>query len=318
MSALPRPALSTMWAVQPRFERDLDAFVRRAAELGFAGIEVNHGMDAWQLREAFEAAGRYGLEVTSLHAPAPLELVEAFDGRENRTLNLAALDEAERGTAVEHHLRSLEVAAAHEVGRVVVHLGGIGALDESLASERWLRTHFDRRERPDIAEEWDERLEAARAERASVAPPWFEAARRSLAELAARAADLGVTMGLESRLRYHEFPLPEECANLVAPYAASVVGYWHDTGHAEVLARIGVVPLASWFPLTEGRLVGVHVSDVRGLRDHYAPGAGDLDFEALAPHLDASALRTFEVDQNETDAALARALEVTRAAGIMG
>jgi sugar phosphate isomerase/epimerase len=151
-----------------------------------------------------------------------------------------------------------------------------------------------------------------------VADPWFDAARRSLGELAARAGELGVTLGLESRLRYHEIPLPEECTELVAAYPASVVGYWHDTGHAEVLARIGVVPLESWFPLTEGRLVGVHVSDVRGLRDHYAPGSGDLDFAALAPHLDASALRTFEVDQGEPDESLARALEVTRTAGILG
>ena len=318
MTGLPRPALSTMWAVQPRFERDLDAFVRRAAELGFAGIEVNHGMDASQVHDAIEAARRHGLEVTSLHAPAPLEAVERFEGRENRTLNLASLDDIERRLAVEHHLRSLEVAATAEVRRVVVHLGGIGELDASLPSERWLRTHFDRRERADVAEQWEERIEVARVERAEVADPWFEAARRSLAELAARAADLGVTLGLESRLRYHEFPLPEECAHLVAPYPASVVGYWHDTGHAEVLARIGVVPLESWFPLTEGRLVGVHVSDVRGLRDHYAPGAGDLDFEALAPHLDHSALRTFEVDQGEPDASVARAVEVMRAAGIVG
>ena len=315
MSALPRPALSTMWAVQPHFEHDLEAFVRRAAELGFAGIEVNHSMDAAQVRAALDAAPRHGLEVTSLHAPAPLEVV---DGRENRTFNLAGIDEAERSLAVAHHLRSIDVAADADVHTLVVHLGSVGDDAAALDGERWLRTHYDRRERPDIAEEWPARVEAARAERASMAGPWLEAARRSLAEIAALAADRGVTLGLESRLRFHHVPLPEECADLIAPYPPEVAGYWHDSGHAEILARIEVVPLASWDPLLGDRLVGVHVSDVDGLTDHRAPGRGTLDFAALAARLALSALRTFEVDQREPEDSLAAALEAMRAAGMVG
>ena len=38
-----------MWAMQPRFERDLHAFFVRTGELGYGGVEVNHSMDAEQV-----------------------------------------------------------------------------------------------------------------------------------------------------------------------------------------------------------------------------------------------------------------------------
>lgn len=326
-----------MWAVQPRFETDITGFLSAAAALGFAGIEVNHSMDPGQTAALIEAARATGLEARSLHAPAPWALIESgsLAGRENRTLNLAALDEGERRLAVEQHVRSIEVAARASMSAVVVHLGGIGELDVTLAGEEWLRTAYLERyahaagafdggahvlaaPQPARSSEWLERIEAARRERAAVAGPWLEAARRSLAELAPHAAHLGITLGLECRLRYHEFPLPEEAAELLREHPPEVAGYWHDVGHAEVLARLGLVPLDAWHELLATRLVGVHVHDVRGLTDHRAPGTGDVDFRALASQLPPSALRTFEVDQHEPPAALASGLRTARAAGVVG
>jgi sugar phosphate isomerase/epimerase len=379
--APPHAALSTMWAVQPRFEADIASFLTAAAEAGFAGIEVNHSMDPRQARTLIEAAHATGLEARSLHAPAPWALVDGdgpLAGRENRTLNLASLDEAERRLAVAHHVRSIEVAARASMRAVVVHLGGIGELDAALPTEDWLRREYlewfgtggrrggstgsprtvvseslaggsgrttGRSVRPERAagavegpavrggppsssedvrttEAYLTHLEAARRERAAVAGPWLEAARRSLAELAPRAAHLGVTLGLECRLRYHEFPLPEEAADLLREHAPDVAGYWHDVGHAEVLHRLGLVPLEAWRELLATRLAGVHIHDVAGLTDHRAPGAVQggtgVDFAALASMLSPSALRTFEVDQHEPPAALASGLLTVRTAGVVG
>ncbi|MSP22367.1 MAG: hypothetical protein EXR66_05035 [Dehalococcoidia bacterium] len=380
---LPRAALSTMWAVQPRFEADIASFLTVAAEAGFAGIEVNHSMDPRQARTLIEAARATGLEARSLHAPAPWSLVDGgstashLHGRENRTLNLASLDEAERRLAVEHHARSIQVAAQASMTAVVVHLGGVGHLDVTLPAEDWLRAAYlasvalaEKPARPELVEsslragfpsdvgaqdvapspssvrgepvepprgqptarpttsdaprttEYLEHLDAARRERAAVAAPWLDAARRSLADLAARAAEAGLTLGLESRLRYHEFPLPEEAADLLREHPADVAGYWHDVGHVEVLARLGLVPLEAWRELLAARLVGVHIHDVRGLTDHRAPGTvadgAGVDFAALAAMLPSTALRTFEVDQHEPPAALASSLLTARTAGVVG
>src|SRR5690606_12063633 len=130
----------------------------------------------------------------------------------------------------------------------------------------------------------------------------------------------GVTLGIETRLHYHEIPLPHEAVDLFAPYDRSLVGYVHDVGHAEVHHRLGVTDRDAWFDLLGDRLVALHLHDVRGLVDHRAPGNGDVDFAWLARRIEAAnplAARTFEIDQRESDEDVARGLQVLREAGVV-
>ncbi len=302
------PALSTMWAVQPRFERDLPAFLARAAELGFGAVEINHSMDAQQLRAVIDSGA---LPVTSVHAPAPLEATDA--GVENRDRNLASLDEQERRLVLDFHHRTIDIAAEAGARFVVVHLGQVG--DGATPGARRLRELYDRGERS--GEAWEQAVRQARDERAEAAPPYLDAARRSLEALAEDASRAGVTLGLESRLSYHQIPLPREAVDLIAPYPPALVGYWHDVGHGEVLHRLGLVELASWFELLGDRLVGTHLHDMDGLLDHRAPGNGDVDFAWLAARIPPNVARTFEIDQREPDADVARGLVLLREAGVV-
>lgn len=317
------PSLSTMWAVQPRFERDLRAFLERAAELGYGGVEINHSMDAAQVGAIL---GFGMLPVTGVHAPAPLDRHPTLGW--NRELNLASTNDEERRAAVEAHLRSVELAAEAGARHVVVHLGAVGA--RALAGERRLRSLFERlpagapavaagRASADaqLRAEWERTVDETVRARAAAAGPYLAAARRSLEAVAGRAEALGVTIGLESRLHYHEIPLPQEAVDLLAPYPASVAGYLHDVGHAEVLHRLGLVDRGSWFDLLRERLVGLHLHDVRRLTDHRAPGNGDVDYAWLAARIPATAARTFEIDQHERDEDVARGLEVMRDAGVV-
>ncbi len=297
------PALSTMWAMQPRFERDLSAFIDRAADLGFGAIEVNHSMTA---RQIAAIRSHRSVTATSVHAPAPLEQHSRWGW--NRDLNLASVDEQERRLAVQYALRSVALAAEVGARAVVVHLGEIGG--ELLGGELRRRELFGR----GVAggDLWAYAGAEAVQIRAQLAPPQLAQAHRSLDELAAAARQAGVTIAVETRQHYHQFPLPEEAATLLADYPPQVAGYWHDSGHAELQHRLGFVNSDSWFELLGERLVGMHISDVDGLVDHRAPGNGDLDFAALAPRIPDDAIRTFEVDQHEPDEDLVRALGLTR------
>ena len=304
-----------MWAVQPRYERDMPAFLDRAGALGFRAVELNHSMDLAMARAALAAP----FPVTAVHAPAPLER-DPLHGW-NRGLNLAALDEAERTAAVGFTVRSIELAREAGARWVVVHLGAVG--DAPLAGERELRALYERGERPgtgtsQASAAWRAAEAALRRERAALAPDYLRQAARSLETLCEHAARAGVTIGLECRLHAHEIPWPTEAARLLAPYPPTVAGYWHDVGHAEVLDRLGLVPLRSWFRLVGGeRLVGTHLHDVARLVDHRAIGNGTVDFPALAPLLPAAAARTFEIDQREADDALAAGIGRLREAGIL-
>ena len=305
----PPVALSTMWAVQPRFERELPAFMARAAELGYDAVEINHSMDAAQIGAILAAAT---LPVTAVHAPAPLERDPARGW--NRDLNLASTDDGEREAAVRHALRSVDAAAEAGASAVVVHLGAAGG--RGIAADRRLRDAHNRGDAtPDARAAL---VTEARRERAVRAPEHLERARRSLDALVEYAEPRGVAVGLECRLWFHEIPLPDEAAGLLAPYPPHAAGYWHDVGHAEVLHRLGLVGLDAWFDLLGDRIIGTHLHDVDGLRDHRAPGRGDVDFAWLAERIPPSAARTLEIDQREPDEAVAAALGVLRAAGVIG
>ena len=300
-----------MWAVQPRFERDLGAFLDRAAELGYEAVEINHSMTAEQ---AGAIMGYRRLPVTGVHAPAPLERHPSAGW--NRELNLAALDEVERALAVQYHRASIALAAEAGTTQVIVHLGGAGA--RLLPGERRLRSMYDRRE--SLPAEWNAAIDDTLRERAAMIAPWLEQARRSLDEMAETAAARGVTLAIETRLHYHEIPLPFELATLLAPYPLDVAGYQHDVGHAEMHHRLGLTDRSAWWDELGARLVGLHLHDVRGLTDHRAPGNGDVDYEWLAARIaaaPASAARTFEIDQHESDEDVARGLELMREHGIV-
>ncbi|MSQ42180.1 MAG: sugar phosphate isomerase/epimerase [Dehalococcoidia bacterium] len=303
----PPVALSTMWAVQPPYERDLAAFARLAAEAGYGAVEINHSMDR---RQAAELLACSVLPVASVHAPAPLEDHPRLGP--NRVLNLASDDAAERTAAIGYTARSFDLARRAGARFVVVHLGQIGGAP--FAAETRLRELYAAGQRS--GEPWQQAIDDARRERARLAPRALAQAASTLHTLAPAAEAAGVTIGLESRLEYHHIPLPAEAAELLAPYAPQVAGYWHDSGHSEVLHRLGLVPLEDWWRQVGPRLVGLHVHDVRGLVDHRAPGNGDLDFRALAAHIPAGAAITLEIDQHEPAADLARALDVLRAAGV--
>ena len=310
-NAPPPPSLSTMWAVQPRFEHDLGAFLDRTAELGYRAVEINHSMTA---EHAGAIMGYRTLPVTGVHAPAPLERHPSAGW--NRELNLAALDEAERALAVHYHRRSIDLAAEAGTTQVIAHLGGVGV--RMLAGERRLRSMYDRRAQ--LPGEWNAAIDETLRERAGAAAPWLAQARRSLDELAETAAARGVTLAIETRLHFHEIPLPFELVDLLAPYPVEVAGYQHDVGHAEVHHRLGLTDRGAWFDLLGPRLVGLHLHDVRGLTDHRAPGNGDVDFAWLAARIAAAnplAARTFEIDEHESDEDVARGLQIVRDAGII-
>ena len=51
-----------------------------------------------------------------------------------------------------------------------------------------------------------------------------------------------------------------------------VVGYWHDVGHAQTLEHLSLCSHEEWLRRFAGQMVGVHLHDVVGVRDHLAAG----------------------------------------------
>jgi sugar phosphate isomerase/epimerase len=301
-------SLSTMWAQQDRFVADMHAFVDETLALGYDAIEISHLTPQPQFDRLLS---RPGVVIPSIHAPAPL--VRDAAGRSNSSLNLASTDEAERREAVDYTKQSIDLTKQIGGRYVVVHLGGVGS--KMFDDELQLRRLYDSGTRE------GERVEALRsgiiARRANEAAPWLEAARRTLEELVAHAAPLGIAIGLENRLHYHEIPQPDEAATLLAGYHHGVAGYWHDVGHAEVQARLRLVDKRRWLDVNGARTLGSHLHDVDGIGDHRAPGDGDVDWSYIRDGLPPSALRVLEINQHQPPEAVREAITFLRARGVV-
>ena len=274
-------ALSTMWAMS-RDELFAD-FLSTARALGFSHHELNHGVTPKMLASADEA----DLRVASIHEPCPCPLSRLE--RIERGIQLTAVDESLRGQAVEYVRGSIRLAARLGARAVVVHPGEIPIDRAPEARLRQLRAD-GAIDGPEAAEL---RLELA-ATRAAAAPGRLKALHRSLLELVPEAEAANVRLGMENRDHYHEVPLPDEMAELLALWPG-VIEYWHDTGHGEILESLGFHMHGEWLERFAGRMIGIHLHDFDGERDHIAPGLGRIDWDWIATCIPDEAVRTFEI-----------------------
>ena len=301
-------SLSTMWAQQDRFVADMHLFAREAEPRRYDAIEIAHST----AEAPFERLLSYpDVPISSIHAPAPL--VRDGANRANGSLNLASLDDDERRAAIGYTKKTIELTKQAGGRYVVVHLGGVGT--PMFDAEKEMRRLYDSGTRD--GDRMDELREACYRQRAETAEPWLEQARATLRELAAHAEAHEIGLGIENRLHYHEIPLPAEAAWLCASYAPELVGYWHDVGHAEVQARLGLVSKRLWLDTNGARTLGSHLHDVTGLADHRAPGNGDVDWSYIASGLPAEALRVFEINQGQPSADVAAAIGFLRERGVV-
>jgi sugar phosphate isomerase/epimerase len=151
-----------------------------------------------------------------------------------------------------------------------------------------------------------EQLVVARAVRAERT---MRSVRLSLLELAEYATQKGVRLGLENRLHYFDIPLPDELEELLDLGLGEIVGYWHDVGHAQVQEHLGFQTHEEWLRRFACQMVGVHLHDVVGVKDHLAAGLGHVDWEMVAGYLPANALRTCEFQAFNSPQEVAAGLE---------
>jgi sugar phosphate isomerase/epimerase len=222
-------------------QRLTEAHLRELAACGFDAIELFATRSHFDYHDAAAIGelGRWldtlGLSVHSIHAP----IVERHvDGQWIGPLSLAASAEGDRARAAAETVAALDVARHIRVGFLVVHLG-----------------------LPD-----------------STAPPGTEnslrSAVRSLEEISAHAAPLGVRIAVEvipNRLSSAEALVQLLEDDLDLPDA----GICLDFGHAALMGD-----LVDAIETVSGLLVTTHVHDNRGVEDdHLVPFEGRMDWD---------------------------------------
>ena len=83
-----------------------------------------------------------------------------------------------------------------------------------------------------------------------------------LGRLAKEAEARGLKLGVENRASLEEIPLEDDFSFLLREFDRPGVGYWHDTGHAQIKENLGFISHAMHLESLADRLLGLHVHDV--------------------------------------------------------
>jgi HAD superfamily hydrolase (TIGR01549 family) len=295
-------ALSTMWGV------DQDMPFGKTFELvktiGISRFELNHKVTP----ELFSQFGYNRHYVSTVHDPCPAE--KFYDELKETDFLISSLDETRRKASVETTKRTIDLACKLGSKSVVIHPGSVMG-DSSI--DHHLRSLFRKglKNTPDYESLKFEMI----SHRASLAAPYLEQTRKSLQEIIDHTRGSGIVLGLENRYRYYDIPLPDELDSLLSLCDEEWFGFQFDTGHAQTLHALEVVPFMEWLERFGNRMVGTHLHDVIGLTDHQTPGIGDIDFSQIAPYIPENACRTLEIGSQATLPDIAEGLEVLTKAG---
>jgi len=266
-------------------------FATKAIGLGFTHIEANASISPQMLSELIEAA----VPISSIHSPCPV--VMSSRGIPISSLSLSSLDENERMEAVSFTKKTIDLAASVRARAVVLHMGEV-PIDLSLQNRLYKLCDESHTQ----TKEYSQAKEELVYQRISQAPPYLDAARTSLQELSEYSRQKGIMLGLETRFHFNEIPNMDEMAKLLNEVPESLVGYWHDVGHAEVQQQLGFSLHEEWLSRFKDQLVGIHLHDILGISDHQAPGKGYMNWEMVAKYLPPGIIKVCEIGEwNDED-----------------
>lgn len=274
-------SLSTCWNSH-RHREDGRSVIDEALSLGFDSLELSHGMSPVLLPgfyQAFEEgvkSGRSVIDFSGVHnfCPSPVEV----SGDRPDVYEFTSKHRLHRERAINLTRRSIDVAANLSGSYVVLHLGQAPMRDYTQKLTKWAKAgETDGKAFTKLKEKMIRKRERLRGK-------YLDQVRQALDQLVPYAEGKGITLGLESRSRYEQVPNETEMEILLREYDSPAVGYWHDFGHVQLKANLGLLDHRQWLEAVSPRLIGCHLHDVVGVADdHAVPFHGVIDFDDLMP-----------------------------------
>jgi sugar phosphate isomerase/epimerase len=295
-------ALSTAWSSA----RHADGYpmLEEMARMGFEHVELSHGIRIVLVPGILKALNEGFIKVSSTHnfCPLPAGMMHAAPNLFEPSVPADQGHEQEQW--LRHTRRTLDFAAQVRARAVVMHLGSVRFF--WLNPGRQLRNFV--RHHPTAAIPTDPRYQRLLAKSSAKLrkrmPVFWKQTRRNLEEILPYAAEKGVRLGLENREKFEELPadadFPEFLASIPPDEPA---GYWHDTGHAELKERMGVITQRRLLEENAGRLIGFHLHDVNiEGHDHQPIGRGSIDFKMVRSFWQPHHLLVLELNPRATAA----------------
>ena len=273
-------SLSTCWCSH----RHSDGYdmLCEMAELGFTHVELSHGIRITLVPGIMRAVEEGVIKIGTTHNFCPLPA-----GVNQAAPNLfepSATDHREHDQWLRYTKRSIDFASQLQAKLMVVHLGSVEFFWFNPADKiaKYQKSHPN----DDLAEDksYQTILTKGLAKMRKRMGPFWTQTQKSVGEILAYAADKNVKLGFENREKLTELPLDDDYEGFIAGLpAGGPAGYWHDTGHAEIKAEMGVLNHRKHLEKMAPHLLGFHLHDVNSDgRDHQPIGDGQIDFKMVS------------------------------------
>jgi sugar phosphate isomerase/epimerase len=269
--------------------------LREMADLGFTCAELSHGIRIPLVPGILEAVDKGVIKIGTTHnfCPLPTGINQAAPN----VFEPSSQDFREQDQWLRYTKRSIDFAAQVKARVMVCHLGSVEFLWFNPADKvaAYVAAH-----RGLVAAEdktYQELLQRSLAKLRKRMVPYWERTKQSIAEILGHAKTKGVTLGFENREAFDELPLDDDFEAWLAGLPADApVGYWHDTGHADIKQSMGLLEHRAHLEKMAPRLIGFHLHDVNTEgRDHQALGDGRIDFGMVSSFWRPEHLLTIEL-----------------------
>jgi sugar phosphate isomerase/epimerase len=279
-------AVSTSWNAH-RYTNAQD-IVRELKELGFERIELNFSLSSRIVNEIISLSQAKEITVCSLHNFCPIPDHIQPERASPDYYSLASCVKQQRQQAIRQTKVTIDTAWRLNAKAVVLHIGRIQAPERTTELIRLYNNNLS--DSPLYLKLKDTMIK----ERKRLAARFIDNVLRSLEELNEYAQNKNISLGIENRFYYCEIPSFEEIKIILEEFKGTNIFYWHDTGHAQVRENLGFESHGDYLKNYGSSMLGVHLHDVKGSRDHKAPSSGEVDFGLLKPYLKKETLKVIE------------------------
>jgi len=315
-------ALSTAFLINNQANVDGKEIIRQGLELGFSAFELNIETTKKMIDEIKKDVSDGKIGIVSLHnfcpkleyLPPGKDLLSAYQ--------FSSLDEGERKIAIELTKKTINYVTELNAQAVIIHAGEVEIeLNEGELFSQFarmvrftppLRARAGFTPRPELGTkahhpeenrkekiDWNY-LDKVKKEREEKKKIYLENSLKAVEEIVNYAGKKGIKVGLENRFFYHEIPNFEEIGLFLKNFGSGL-GYWHDTGHAGISVKLGLVGShEDYLKEYSSQMIGIHLHDVRGFKDHLAPGTGEIDFTILSKYINSTIIRAIEAHRRST------------------
>lgn len=280
-----RISLSTCWCSGRH--TDGYAMVEEMVGLGFKRIELSHGIRVSLVPGILKAIEEGIVSVSSVHNFCPLP-----NGISSPAPNLfkpSAFDRRELSSWSRYTQQTLNFAQKIGAKKVVMHSGSVRFFFQSPEKrlKQWMQSQP--LEASELAKNkvFKRKLGQTMRRIRKASQKTILQIKASYLQAQEWAEEQNLKLCIENRCGLEEMPQDEAFTEFMAELSGSKsIGYWHDTGHAQIKHQFGLLDHRKHLESLQKYLAGFHLHDVtaQGL-DHQPIGTGEVDFDMVLSFL---------------------------------